>query len=81
MGVPVKMAKTFTYSPAAALAGQVVGTEIDPAQAKPIKRGERAGNPVRTKPGNQFPGPVRVGTSKSEMVCIPTDVNGVTPAP
>lgn len=63
------------------LAGQSVGEPIVPGPAKPVKRSEASGNAVRTRPGNQFPGPVRVGTSKSEMVCVPTDVTAVSLAP
>jgi hypothetical protein len=38
------------------------------------------GNPVHTAPGNQFPRPVLVDTSGSELVCIPTNVTSITPA-
>jgi hypothetical protein len=36
---------------------------------------------VLTTPGNQFPWPILLNTSKQNVACIPTDVVGVAVAP
>jgi len=77
----VGTATAFRSSATAALAGVSVGTKIKPAQAPIVKRRVASGSGVYTGPGNLFPGPAQVNETRREMVCIPTDVNGATPAP
>jgi hypothetical protein len=75
------MAPAFTNGTAAALAGAGVGDVIVPAQAVPVKRSVRTGNPVYTAPGNQFPSPEMLDTARRRLACVPTNVLGVQLAP
>lgn len=76
-----KLSARFKHAGAAALASATVGASVSPAQAKHVKRSARSGNPVYSAPGNQFPNPVLLDTSRAERVCLPTDVVGVLPPP
>ena len=76
-----KLAGTFTNSTAATLAGATVGGSVTPKQLKHAAHTVKNGNPVYTSPANQFPNPTMLDTKKQEMVCVPTDVLGVTAAP
>ena len=77
----VKLAGDFTSTSTATLAGVSVGDSVDPKQSKHAAHTVKDGNPVYTTPGNQFPNPTVLNTKKQEMICVPTDVLGVTPAP
>ena len=77
----LKLAGAFSSTSAATLAGASVGASVDPKQSKHAAHTVKSGNPVYTTPGNQFPNPTVLDTKKQEMVCIPTDVLGVAPAP
>jgi hypothetical protein len=70
-----RTARTFTHGTAAALAGAATGEAIDPAQRGHIRR------TLQTAPGNGFPAPLAVGTTKREMTCLPSDVLSVSTAP
>ncbi|MCC6764669.1 MAG: hypothetical protein IT293_08395 [Deltaproteobacteria bacterium] len=76
-----KLAKRFTHAPAAMLAGATLDATIDPAQARHEKRRVQAGTGIYLGPGNQFPGPAEVSTTKLAFVCLPTSVESVAPAP
>lgn len=76
-----KLARKFNDAFIASALGVAVGDKLEPGQAKHFKRGVKTGNPVHTAPGNLFPKPLLVDTNKQELVCVPTDVTGVTFAP
>jgi hypothetical protein len=75
------LATKFLNTAAAGLVGATVGTSVDPKQSKHVKRKLSEGTQLFTTPGNQFPAPAQVDTSKTEMVCIPTTVTSVTGLP
>ena len=76
-----RLASKFTSASAASLAGVSVGDRIKPKQSKHTKRRFRDGNPVFTAPGNSFDAPEVMETTKLDLVCLPTEVVSVTPAP
>jgi hypothetical protein len=76
-----KLASKVSDQAAATLAGVSTGTALKPRQAAHGKRTAKAGNPLRTAPGNQFPSPYLLDTVKPALVCLPTDVLGVEPKP
>lgn len=76
-----KLASKYTSASAASLAGASVGDRIKPKQSKHVKRRYRDNNPVFTAPGNSFDAPEVMETTKLDLVCLPTNVVSVTPAP
>jgi hypothetical protein len=70
-----RIAKSFTDSVAASLAGNSVDAPVDPAQRSHLRR------TLQITPGNAFPAPVSAETVKPEMTCLPTDVLSVAPIP
>jgi hypothetical protein len=76
-----KLARKFTTGGTAALANDVLGDKVEPGQRRHNQRRVQTFNPVHTTPGNLFPKPQLVDTTKAELVCIPTAVTGVVPAP
>ena len=75
------LAGSISNADAATLASAMVGDKVAPKQSKHAKRRVKDGSPVYTAPGNLFPAPSVVDTIKQELVCLPTDVVGVSPAP
>jgi hypothetical protein len=75
------LASKFNSLDAAALVGAPVGSSIIPKQVKHLKRQLKAGTQLYTTPGNGFPKPTQVDTSKGEMACIPSSVVSVVPLP
>lgn len=71
-----KAASKIGNSTTASLANQNAGASLPQKQSKHARRVA-----VHTKPGNQFPAPVRVDTSKQELLCVPTEVLAVSAAP
>ncbi len=68
----------FKDTAAASTAMANVGDSVDPKQRKHLKRRIADGNPLFTTPGSLFPAPDVVDTSKQELVCVPTEVVGIS---
>ncbi|HYD48182.1 MAG TPA: hypothetical protein VEB21_07540 [Terriglobales bacterium] len=77
----VKLAGAFTASDAAGIAGRQVGELLSPRQVKHVRRSEKSGSAILIRPGNQFPGPIKLDSNKLESICVPTEVVGVAVAP
>lgn len=65
----------------AAILGQSIGERVLPKQRKHVKRSFRTGMPIFTTPGNDFPAPPVIETTKLDAVCLPTEVLSVVPVP
>ncbi|MCK6555952.1 glycoside hydrolase family 9 protein [Candidatus Binatia bacterium] len=72
-----RLAARFKHAGTAALANAAVGASVSPAQAKHVKRRAKNGNPLYSAPGNLFPNPVLVDTTRAELICLPSDVLGM----
>lgn len=77
----VTLATKMTNAEAAVLAGVSVGSAISPKQSSHVKRTLADGTPIYLAPGNLFPAPQQVDTSKPEVVCIRTTITAVAPLP
>jgi hypothetical protein len=72
-----KLARKVAGSAAGLLTGLAEGASV--SQTKHVARRTSNGNPVATAPGNQFPNPVALDTSKRAAVCISSEVLSVVP--
>jgi endoglucanase len=70
-----KLARKVAASPGSLLTGLAEGTGV--SQSKHVARRTKTGDPVATAPGNLFPNPVALDTSKRATVCISSDVVSV----
>jgi len=75
----VKLAKRVNSAEAAGLISVPVGSMIVPAQPPHSQHKLSDGTAAYSTPGNQFPAPTVVDTLKTELVCIPTTVEAVSP--
>ena len=75
----IRLASRFRDPTAAAQAGALVDDPISPSQARHVRRRIRDANQLYSTPGNLFPNPVQLETAKQSVLCVPTDVLGVTP--
>lgn len=74
----VKLATKVTGASVAATLGTAIGAKVSPKQTKAPVQSAKAGNPLLTTPGANFPAPLMLDTKGQAVVCLQTQVVDVS---